>query len=68
MSRAKASFRSVDLANAMKAAKSAGLTIYHTQIEPGGKITLVHSMTNLPQGSDSPDELLDAWNSKRGLG
>jgi len=65
--RAKASFRSVDLANAIKIAKSAGLTISHTHIEPGGKITLVHTTDGLPDGAASPDELLGAWKATREL-
>lgn len=68
MPRAKASFRTVDLANAMKAVKSAGLTISHTHIEPGGKITLVHSLEGMAQSAETPDELLDAWKAKRKIG
>jgi hypothetical protein len=56
------------LANAMKAAKSAGLTIIQTQIDPGGKITLIHIPTTLPQSAATPDELLDGWKAKRNVG
>ena len=40
MARTKATFSSVDLARAMKAAKAAGLTITYRQIDPDGKIAL----------------------------
>lgn len=65
MSRAKATFKTVDLTRAINAARSAGLTITMTRIEPDGSIVLSHSDPNVTDRASDPDDALAQWQSKR---
>jgi hypothetical protein len=65
MSRAKTTYRLVDLTNAMKAMRAAGLTISQTRIAPDGTITLVHSGSMIDQQDVSPDDHLAIWQASR---
>ena len=65
MPRAKTTYKSVDLTNAIKAARAAGLTISQTQIAPDGTITLVHTGPGNALPELSPDDQLAEWQASR---
>ena len=66
MARTKATFSTVDLSRAMKAAKSVGLVITYTKIDPDGSITLGHGPE--VKGTEiTADSTLTVWQENRQL-
>jgi hypothetical protein len=65
MPRAKASFTSVELTRAIKAARSAGLAITMTRIDPDGSIILSHGDLGIVPREATPDDALSKWQAKR---
>lgn len=56
MPKGKSTFKQGDLTRAMKAARTAGLTIVRTEIQTDGKLILVHSDEGQPKAN-----ALDDW-------
>ena len=64
MPRIKARSTSVDLTGTMKAAKTVGLVITYTRIDPDGSITLGHGAKE-HGAQENADDVLLAWQENR---
>lgn len=56
---ARATFRQSDISRAIKAAKSAGMTVARCEISPDGRIVLSEAIT------ESQEDVFGAWKAKR---
>lgn len=61
MAGVRASFKQADLTRAVKAARAAGLNVARIEIDPDGKIVLVHNTETI----SGPLSALDEWKAKK---